>query len=314
MNRTAPISVVIPAFNAQSTLAATLQSVLAQTQAPHEIIVVDDGSDDATASVARDFGDAILLMQQTNQGSAVARQVGTESAVSEYVAYLDADDWWPRETLATFQEILCADFIHFVIADFVRAKPGAEREDYSPKNSSFFPWFRKFLQQHGELSGLSGLIRLPAPKALEALLLGYSYFPSASLLRRESVLQVGGWDHRFRRCQDFDLALRMTRRFPLHFFDQVQAVVGINEGNKEAGPYVIKQSKGDTRVLEAHYYNNRDDSGYRRQVSRAIARKYYSLGNLYRGVGERSKARKAYGASFRWSGKRLKALIRMLTV
>jgi len=307
----APIAVVIPAFNAGDTLAACLNSVLGQSLPPHEIIVVDDGSTDATAQVTQDFRPVVRLLQQENQGSAVARQLGTLSASSPYIAYLDADDWWPEHTLSRYAEILQSEGIHFLMADLVRALPGAPAKEHLPRNTTFFPWFMEFLQKHGRPSG-ADLFALTPTQGLEALLRGYPYFPSASLARRQAVLDVGGWDRQFRRCQDFDVALRLARRFPIHFLDSVQAIVGINEGNKDGRAYVIKQTTGDIRVLEAHYADNPKDGVYRRQVARAVARKYYNLGNVCRQTGDRRSAFEAYRGALRWPGQRTKAVARML--
>lgn len=88
------ISVVIPAFNAESYLGRAINSVLAQQQPPEEIIVVDDGSTDGTAEVARSFGNRILFIRQANAGASVARNRGIEAASGEWIAFLDADDEW----------------------------------------------------------------------------------------------------------------------------------------------------------------------------------------------------------------------------
>ena len=308
----APISVVIPAFNAASTLAACLNSILAQTTRPQEIIVVDDGSTDATAAVARQFSDHVRLLQQPNQGSAVARQYGTEEARCEHIAYLDGDDWWPDHTIASYARLIEDEDIHFLMADFVRAVPGAPPESYLPRNSSFYPWFLEFASEHGEATTIPELTRLPAECALEAMLRGFPYFPSASLARRSTVLAVDGWDRRFRRCQDFDLALRLTRRYPLHYYHEVQAIVDINEGNKDVKRYVIKQTTAGIGVLHAHYEAAGQDAPYQRQVSEALARKYDSLGNTYRDVGDKRSAFRAYLNAVRWPGRRAKSLVRMI--
>lgn len=309
---TAPISVVIPVFNAGQTLEACLNSILAQTMRPREIIVVDDGSTDETAAVAREFSAHVRLLQQPNQGSAVARQHGTEEARCEHIAYLDGDDWWPDHTIATYARLFESADIHFLMADFVRAEPGTPPENHLPRNSSFYPWFLDFAREHGELTPVLGLTRLPADRALEAMLRGFPYFPSASLARRASVLAVGGWDRRFRRCQDFDLALRLTRRYPLHYFHKVQAIVGINDGNRDVKRYVIQQTTACIAVLHAHYEAAQSDATYRQQVATGLARKYYSLGNTYGDARDKSSALRAYRGAVRWPGLRAKALARMM--
>ena len=89
------ISVIIPAFNAASTIEQTLQSVLDQTTLPFEVIVVDDGSTDRTSVVVHEFtGLPIKVLTQSNQGLGAARNAGMEIATGEAYAFLDADDLW----------------------------------------------------------------------------------------------------------------------------------------------------------------------------------------------------------------------------
>lgn len=93
------ISVIIPAYNAENSISATLQSVLNQTYLPTEIIVVNDGSSDCTADRVLAFGDRIKLINQENSGVSIARNRGVENCNSDWVAYLDADDIWLPEKL-----------------------------------------------------------------------------------------------------------------------------------------------------------------------------------------------------------------------
>ena len=92
-------SVIIPAFNAATTLARAIDSVRAQSWPVHEIIVVDDGSTDDTANVARRFGDAVRLIRQRNSGVSVARNAGAAAATGDWLAFLDADDWYAPDRI-----------------------------------------------------------------------------------------------------------------------------------------------------------------------------------------------------------------------
>jgi len=92
------ISVVIPAWNAAATLAETLASVAVQSLPASEIIVVDDGSTDATAEIARSAGATVVA--QSNQGPAAAMNTGVAAARHGLIAFLDADDLWPAGKLA----------------------------------------------------------------------------------------------------------------------------------------------------------------------------------------------------------------------
>ena len=93
------VSVVIPAHNAGMYLSDAIKSVLAQTRAPVEVIVVDDESTDDTASVARSFGDRIRLIQQAKAGANAARNLGVSASSGEFISFLDADDLWDPSKL-----------------------------------------------------------------------------------------------------------------------------------------------------------------------------------------------------------------------
>jgi len=94
------VSVIIPLYNAEAFLAEALASVLGQTLPPHQVIVVDDGSTDGSADVARRFGKQIALVQQPNAGAANARNRGVALATGDFLAFLDHDDYWAPEKLA----------------------------------------------------------------------------------------------------------------------------------------------------------------------------------------------------------------------
>jgi glycosyltransferase involved in cell wall biosynthesis len=100
------VSVVIPVFNGERFLREAVQSVgeavrvLDQKHSPVEIIIVDDGSTDGTASVVRSFSETVRYLYQANQGPAAARNRGIEHAQGSLIAFADADDLWPADKLA----------------------------------------------------------------------------------------------------------------------------------------------------------------------------------------------------------------------
>lgn len=95
------ISVIIPVFNGERFIAEAIQSVLSQDYEPLEIIVVDDGSTDATAEVVKIFGEKIRYIFQENKGVAAARNTGLKVASGDYIAFLDADDLFCKDKLST---------------------------------------------------------------------------------------------------------------------------------------------------------------------------------------------------------------------
>jgi glycosyltransferase involved in cell wall biosynthesis len=96
------VSILIPAFNSQDWIAATIRSAISQTWEPKEIIVVDDGSTDNTLAIARRFEPAgVRVFPQTNQGAAAARNTAYSHCRGEYIQWLDADDILAADKIAT---------------------------------------------------------------------------------------------------------------------------------------------------------------------------------------------------------------------
>jgi len=93
------ISVIITAYNIEKYIAEAIKSVLVQTVSPVEIIVIDDGSTDATKNIVASFGSGIKYVYQGNAGAAAARNKGVSSTTGDYIAFLDGDDMWLEEKL-----------------------------------------------------------------------------------------------------------------------------------------------------------------------------------------------------------------------
>lgn len=103
------ISVIIPAYNADKFLAEAIASILEQAYSPLEILVVDDGSDDRTGAIAREFGDPVQYHVKPHGGAGSARNHGMNNARGEWIAFLDADDLWAADKLSLQLEALRAN-------------------------------------------------------------------------------------------------------------------------------------------------------------------------------------------------------------
>jgi glycosyltransferase involved in cell wall biosynthesis len=103
------LSVLIPCYNAARDLAEALTSVFDQIPEPFEVIVVDDGSTDGSPQVARQFGDRVSCHGQDNRGIGAARNRCLSLARGDLIAFLDADDVWPRDSVAARLRCLDAD-------------------------------------------------------------------------------------------------------------------------------------------------------------------------------------------------------------
>lgn len=93
------VSVIIPVYNGDRYLSEAIESVLDQTYQRIEIIVIDDGSTDNTAKIAQRFKDNICYIYQSNSGAPSTRNRGLETAGGEFIAFLDADDFWSKNKL-----------------------------------------------------------------------------------------------------------------------------------------------------------------------------------------------------------------------
>ncbi len=117
-SRAETVSAVIPSFNRAHKVVDSIKSVLDQTSPPDEIIVVDDGSTDGTKQVLHSrFGDQIrVIVHDKNQGISTARRTGYLAATADWIAYLDSDDLWPRDSLHRLRSAISSSGPETVVA------------------------------------------------------------------------------------------------------------------------------------------------------------------------------------------------------
>lgn len=121
------VAAVVPAFNAARYLAETLDSLLAQSPAPAEIVVVDDGSDDGTGAIARAYADrGVRLVRQANAGSAAAKNAGAAETTAPLLTFVDADDICPERSIAARVAVLTNDPALDGVAGRVECFPSPE--------------------------------------------------------------------------------------------------------------------------------------------------------------------------------------------
>lgn len=112
-------SVIIAVYNGAQTIRRAIESVLSQTWPAHEIIVVDDGSTDTTAQEVAQFGERVRYVHQANAGVSAARNAGARLATGDWLAFLDADDWYYPERLRRHASFLARDpDLDFLTGDY----------------------------------------------------------------------------------------------------------------------------------------------------------------------------------------------------
>lgn len=188
------VSVVMPCYNGEPYLTQALDSALAQTHRPVQIIVVDDGSKDRSADVVRDYaarfpGRGFQLIQQANAGEPAARNTGIRASTAAWVAQLDTDDWW--EPIKLERQLAAAKaagpncvMVHTaVVGHFPDGRTGST--SHTP-TSDRVGWCTKAL--------------------LEPASIGH---PSI-MVRRDALTKIGGYDPSYKQACDIDLYFRLS--------------------------------------------------------------------------------------------------------
>jgi glycosyltransferase involved in cell wall biosynthesis len=197
-------SVIIPAFNAAATLARAVESVRAQSWPAHEIIVVDDGSTDATAETARHLGDGVHLIQQSNSGVSVARNAGASAATGDWLAFLDADDWYEPDRIK----------LH---AEWIAENPGLDflTGDYAYRDDAG-NFLGTSMAQHESgrmlLVKAAGATRVVMETPAEIAAFVADHFGDTHTLSvpRAQFLELGGYPTGFKVCEDVHLLTRLV--------------------------------------------------------------------------------------------------------
>jgi glycosyltransferase involved in cell wall biosynthesis len=221
------ISVVVPTYNRAEFLPATLDSILAQTLAPAEVIVVDDGSTDDTAEVVRKYEPRVKYMAIENSGVCRARNAGVRSSTGNWIAFCDSDDLWRSGKLMLEAELARkAPEAAFIFSNFTSVRNNV----WSPRdNLSENPGFFDSLATEEIGPDLILVKETLYPKVVRL----FSIAPSAILISREYFDQIGGEDERFSReiAEDFEFVLRCVRRAPIGVVTRPMVGMRKHEGN-----------------------------------------------------------------------------------
>ncbi|MEJ2659085.1 MAG: glycosyltransferase [Desulfobacterales bacterium] len=190
------MSVIIPTYNRGWCVKEAIDSVLAQNYKDFELIVVDDGSIDNTSDVLALCQDNIKVLVQENKGVSAARNRGIAEASGRFIAFLDSDDLWLPQKLSTQVE-------------FFNQKPDAlicQTEEV---------WVRNGIRVNPKKRHKkpSGMIFEPS---LELCLVS----PSAVMIRRNLLDRAGRFDEALPACEDYDLWLRISSRFPVYLIEK----------------------------------------------------------------------------------------------
>jgi glycosyltransferase involved in cell wall biosynthesis len=242
------ISVIIPAYNAQKTIQKTIESVLNQTFPDFELLVIDDGSQDATLEVVERISDQRLkVFSYFNAGVSAARNRGLAKATGEFISFLDADDLWTPDKLEAQ-------------LDALRANPQAA---VAYSWTDYIDECDRFLYPGSHVTANGDVYT-------KLLLSDFLENGSNALIRREALIDVGGFDESLCGPEDWDLFLRLAAKY--HFVALQRPQILYRLSTNSISFNLARQEAQCLRVLEREFD----------RVPASLAHlKQQSLANLY---------------------------------
>ncbi|MFD0987451.1 glycosyltransferase family 2 protein [Methyloligella solikamskensis] len=237
------ISAVIPAYNRARTIGRAIDSIVAQTRAVDEILIVDDASTDDLAAALEPYDETVRLVRhEKNRGASAARNTGIAEAKGDMIAFLDSDDVWTPEKIARQMDFMAEAEVSASCTNFKVIPPGEE---------SGKPAWRPY----DEILDLTDLVW------------GCYVSPGSTLLCRRSVLQkVSGYDVSFPRYEDWDLLVRMVRQEgKIGFLNEPLATVYL-------GTHLSPEAaEGGLERMEAKHWNELAGDGFGSRFQSALA-------------------------------------------
>lgn len=275
------ISVIVPTYNRADLINETLNSILNQSHKAAEIIVVDDGSSDATEEVVRGFGPEVKYLKIENSGECRARNIGVDASSSPWIAFCDSDDLWQPEKLELQFKLFEANpDLDYSFTNFRTVVDGqwsgTTKFDSSPKD--YWAIARRICAQE------SLVVEDPM---FERLLVHQPIFPSTLMMKRSFFEGAGRWRESLGRTPSVDLEfhLRCVCRPPIGVV--VAPVVGIRKHASNFSGDPLKTTLGEIEILRYALANNPTAKSYERAIeaeivsrSASAARGAFSAGNF----------------------------------
>lgn len=260
------ISVVIPTYNRVHYLAKTIDSVLNQTYPNIEIIVVDDGSKDTTIELLKNYGSKIRFIQQSNRGAPFARNEGARHAHGQYISFLDDDDFWlPNKIEAE--------------VEFLEKNP-----DYG-----FVYCDTHYINEQGEITG-KRMLSYDEVQTFERLYQGNFIISTSVVLVRKSCLDtVGIFDESLPQSQDYDLWLRLAKRFKFAYLDKILCCYRVQE--KSLSKNLERRLQCHLKILEKSEINE-GKTWLQKRVR--VAEDYYYIATTFYKIQNYLKASRYY--------------------
>jgi len=275
-SKTPEVSIILPTYNRGWIIEEAIDSVLAQDFKDFELIVVDDGSTDDTGQILDSYDQDLIVLRQSNKGVSAARNRGIAAAKGRLIAFLDSDDLWLPRKLSSQ-------------VDFLNSNPVAVI------NQTEEIWIRNGVRvnpktRHHKFAGMI------FERSLALCLVS----PSAAMMKRSLFDEVGLFDEDLPACEDYDLWLRISWRYPVHLIetpliikrgghaDQLSRAPGLDKFRIQSLKKIIESGQLEPDSYRAAVRTLQDKcaifaGGCRKRGKDDEAKYYEELADLYRG-------------------------------
>ncbi|MBD0262644.1 MAG: glycosyltransferase [Tolypothrix sp. Co-bin9] len=244
------ISVIIPAYNCEKTIQKTIKSVLNQTFANFELIIINDASQDSTLNIISQIADSrIQIFSYSHAGGNVSRNRGIKHSVGEFVSFLDADDLWTPDKLMSQYKAL---------QENLEAAVAYSWTDYIDENGELLLFGTHFTANGDVYENL--------------LVTNFLENGSNPLIRRKALIELNGFDESLVAAQDWDMWLRLARKFNFVAVPSVQILYRVSANSLSSN--LARQEKACLQVLDKAYSTSPDSVQHLRNTSFAKLYKY----------------------------------------
>jgi glycosyltransferase involved in cell wall biosynthesis len=275
-----------------------------------EIIVIDDGSRDNTKEVLKEFMNDIKYINQENRGLPGARNRGLQEATGDYIAFLDADDYWEPDKLEIQMNVLeSLPAVSVVFSDFsVFNEDGYHEKSYFYKN---FPFFKEYGFRLGDI--FDNVTEIPAShdaiktsiyygNIIKHLFCGNFILPSSVVMRKSSIDLLGGFNDKYKIAEETEFFLRICTKYDAAYVDCPLVHYLIKRPGNLTGSSNIERLIKNAIDIQENYLSMHPDV-YERNRSlfkKAISITHNRLAYYYLTVTMKESARKEATISIRW--------------
>lgn len=298
MQPTPIVSIVIPAYNCATTIRQTIASCLAQTLQGIEIIVVDDGSTDATAAVLAEFSGSVCVIRQENRGLAAARNAGLARARGDFIAWLDADDVAEPQRMEIQSRVLSGYPELVLLHTEFTAFGDLITDTVTPYSPVYYPVLRAAIPSHPFYRQVAvpadgreaGLPTVYSGSVTEGLISGNFVHPPTIMMRRRVFEAIGPLDESLQSGCDYDFILRASRHGAFGYIDVPLLRYRISpaqmSGRFPAGETMLENARilAKLRTIDPHYYGN-NQRAIQRRISMSLLDAAQQIGETKRGPG-----------------------------